>query len=273
MTVLVTGGAGFVGAELVRTLREAGEERPVVFDISSFARRLDGVHDQVELLQGDLGESSQVLNAVKTVRPGVIYHLGGMLSAPSDADPAAALRANALGTYHVLEAARLFDVRQVLFSSSIATYGLDIRDEYVDDYTLQRPELFYGATKLFSEHMGLFYRKNYGIDFRGVRFPSIVGPGVRTASVSQYTSRVIEESALGNPYTISVKPETRNPIMYYKEAARALVKLGQAPVENIKAVNYLVVGVTPTPSAGEIAETVRERVPGSPLSPIPSYRA
>ena len=99
MTVLVTGGAGFVGAEVVRTLLEAGAERPVVFDISSFALRLDGVHDQVELLQRGLGESSQVLNVVKTVRPGVIYHLGGMLSVPSDADPAVALRANALGTY------------------------------------------------------------------------------------------------------------------------------------------------------------------------------
>ena len=73
-------------------------------------------------------------------------------------------------------------------------------------------------------------------------------------------------SALGNPYTISAKPETRNPIMYYTEAARAMVKLGQAPVENIKAVNYLVVGVTPTPSAGDIADTVRERVAEARIS-------
>jgi threonine 3-dehydrogenase len=262
MTVLITGGAGFVGAQLVRTLLDGGERRPAVFDIDPSPQRLEGVEDRVEVLGGDPG----VLDAVKSVRPTVIYHLGGMLSAPSEADPAAALHANALGTFNVLDAARLFDVRQVLYSSSIATYGLDIREDGVGNHTLQRPELFYGATKLFGEHMGLFYRRKYGIDFRGIRYPSIVGPGVRTASVSQYTSRVIEERARGNPYTVNVRPDTRNPIMYYKEAARALVALRDAPAQNIKAVCYVLAGVTPTPSAREIADAVRERVPGARIS-------
>jgi len=66
-----------------------------------------------------------------------------MLSTPSDADPAAAFRANAMGTFHVLESVKLFDVPQVLFSSTIGTYGLNITEEVLNDFTLQRPQLFY----------------------------------------------------------------------------------------------------------------------------------
>ena len=78
----------------------------------------------------------------------------------------------------------------------------------IRDTTIQRPQLFYGATKVFGEHMGLFYRRKYQLDFRGLRYPSIIGPGVRTPGVAQYTSWVIEECAKGNPFTIWVKPET-----------------------------------------------------------------
>ena len=275
MTVLVTGGSGFIGAELVRLLLAAGEQRPVVFDIDPSTARLADVAHQVELVRGDLGEPGDVMSAVESARPDVIYHLGGMLTVRSDADPAAALRANALGTFHVLEAARRYGVRQVLFSSSIATYGGDIREESVGDYTLQRPMMFYGATKLFGEHMGLFFKRKHGLDFRGIRYPSVVGPGVATPSVSQYTSRVIEESARGNPYTVFVRRDTRAPVIYYRDAARAMIKLGEAPIESIVTVNYLIAGVAPTPTAGELADAVQARVPGARIDfkPDPEVQA
>jgi threonine 3-dehydrogenase len=265
MTVLITGGTGFTGAELARTLLKKGE-RPTVFDINPSAKRLDDIEDRIEIIQGDLGNFSHVLNVVQKVNPDVIYHLGGMLSVPSDADPAAALRANALGTFHVLEAARLFDVSQVLFSSTIGTYGLDIHGEVITDYTLQRPQLFYGATKVFCEHMGLFFKRKYGLDFRAIRYPSIVGPGVKTPAVAQFTSWVIEECAKGNPFTITLKPETKVPVIYFKDAVQAMVRLGEAPLENIKTVNYLIGGVTPVASAGELADIVRAKVPGAKIS-------
>lgn len=163
----------------------------------------------------------------------------------------------------------------MLFSSTLATYARDIQEEVISDYTLQRPQLFYGAAKVFCEHLGLFYKRKYGLDFRGVRYPSIVGPGVKTPGIVQYTSWVIEESAKGKPFTIWMTPETRCPVMYFKDAARALVLLAEAPVQNIKMVNYVIAGPTPSPSAGELAELVRAKVPGAQIDfkPDPELQA
>ena len=261
MSVLITGGSGFIGAQVARLLVERGEERVVAFDVNPSTQRLDEVAERVELVRGDLGDFSHVLAAVKRARPRAIFHLGSMLSVPSDADPSAAIRVNALGTYHVLVAARLFEVPQVLFSSTVVTYSADIKADVVDDYTLQRPQLIYGATKLFGETLGRFFRRKYGLDFRGVRYPSIVGPGVRTPGVLNYTSWSIEQSIRGNPFTIQVRPESRCPIMYFKDAARAIVQLSEAPQERIKMVVYLIAGVAPVPSAQELVDAIRARVP------------
>lgn len=275
MTALITGGSGFIAAELARRLLAEGEAEPVLFDIRPLTSRLQDVADQVEFVQGDLGNFRHVLDAVKAARPEIIYHLGAMLSVPCEADPPAALRANALGTFHVLEAARLFEVRQVVFSSTLATYGQDIREEVLTDHTLQRPVFFYGATKLFAESMGYFYRRKYGLDFRGIRFPSVCGPGSRTPAVSQYIPWMIEESARGNPFTVNVEERTRLPFVYFKDAARALMELQQAPRESIKTVVYIFAGIKPALSAGELADLVRGKAPGARIEfkPDPELQA
>jgi threonine 3-dehydrogenase len=266
MATLITGGAGFIGLQVVRLLVENGEKQPVIFSRHPVREHLGDLADQVEILRGDLGNFSHVLHAVKQARPEVIYHLGALTSVPSETDPAAAFQTNAAGTFHVLEAARLFAVPRVIFASSMAAYGLDIHDEMIRDTTIQRPQLFYGATKVFGEHMGLFYRRKYKLDFRGLRYPSIIGPGVRSPGVVQYTSWVIEECAKGNPFTIWVKPETRVPVMYIKDAARATVQVATVPVEQIKTVTYLIDGKKPTPSAQELADAVRAKLPEAQIT-------
>jgi nucleoside-diphosphate-sugar epimerase len=255
----VTGGTGFIGSEVVRTLVQQGEPKPGVFDINPSMQLLDDLSNQIDFMRGDLGNFSHVLNAVKRTKPQTIYHLGGMLSLPSEADPWAAMRANALGTFHVLEAARLFDVAQVIFASTIGTYGLDITGDSIDDYTLQRPRLFYGATKVFGELMGRFYQRKYRLDFRGVRYPAIVGPGIKTPGAVQYAGWMIEESAKRKPFTVWVRPDTITRVMYFKDAASAVVRLAAAPVANIRMAVYLVGGTTTT--AQEIADVVRDRLP------------
>ena len=274
-SALITGGAGFLGSEVARVLLSRGETGVTLFDLDPSTERLAGVADRVSVIRGDLGDSADVDDAVAGSRPDAIYHLGGMLSAPSEADHAAAFRVNAVGTFNVLEAARVHGVSQVLYASTINTYGHDLPEDGVDDYTLQRPAMFYGTTKLFGEHMGRFYRRRFGLDFRGVRYPSIVGRGVTTPGISQYTSHAIEASARGEPYTIFVEPRTRVPIIHVRDAAEAIVRLAAAPADRIQTVVYLLAGATPTPTAQQLADAIRARLPDARLTfrPDPTIQA
>ena len=266
MGVLITGGAGFIGAEVARMLLGDGEDAITVFSRNPTRDRLGALADKVRAVSGDVGNYTHVLAAVEDARPDTIYHLGAMFSTPSEADHSGSIQTNAMGTYHVLEAARLFGVRQVIFASSIATFGTRTGDGVMRDDSLQRPTLIYGACKVFAEHMGLWYRRKFGLDFRGLRYPSVVGPGVRTPGITQYTSWMIETAARGEPFTVWVREDTRCPVLYYRDAAKAAVQLAGAPHDDIAAVNYLVDGIVPTPSAGEIAAAVRARIPGADIA-------
>ncbi len=264
MRTLITGGTGFIGAEVARALIVRGNTDITLFDVHDSRQRLEDIGDRVTIVKGDVGIFSHVLDAVRSSRAEIIYHLGAMLSVPSEQDPPAAFHANAIGTFHILEAARLLDVKRVVFASSTATFGFDLPADPIDDLSLQRPQTFYGACKLFGENMGRFYRRKYGIDYRGVRYPSIVGPGVRTPGSVQYTSWVIENAAKGIPFTIWVRPETRVPILYFKDAALAILSLAEAPPERVKMVNYLLSG--PRPTALELVNLVKQRFPGAQIN-------
>ena len=143
----------------------------------------------------------------------------------------------------------------------MATFGMDIEGPVIDDSTLQRPSLFYGATKVFSEHMGLWFKRKHGLDFRGLRYPGIVGPGVTTPGVAQYNSWMIDAAIKGKPFTVWVRPDTRNAILYYRDAANAVLQLVDAPIENLKRSVYVVAGTQPSPSAGELLDEVKRQIP------------
>jgi threonine 3-dehydrogenase len=266
MTVLVTGGAGFIGAEVVRELVARGDDEVHVSYHSGRLQRLSGLTDQLTLHQLDLADTAQAHALVAEIRPRAIYHLGAILSGPSENDPQASIQANAYGTHALLEAARQNDVEQFLFASSIGSYaGEEQPDGPITDSTLQRPDLVYGVTKVFGELLGRFYRRKYGLDFRGLRYPGIVGPGVTTWSLAQCTCWVVEHPARGEPFTVWLTPETPFPILYYKEAGRAMVQLADAPRDAIRSVNYNLAGVTPSTTMGELADAVRARLPGAQI--------
>lgn len=276
MTTLITGGTGFIGAELVRQLLDADvdDDLHITHRRGDFTR-LGTAVDLVSAHRIDLSDTDALNDLVQTVVPDRIFHFGAVLTGPGQANPQLAVRANAFGTYALLEAARTAGVPQMVFASSIGTYGRDIQDPAIGLSTVQRPLSVYGVTKVFGENLGSFYRTKYGLDFRGLRYPALVGPGVTTPSVVQYTSWMIEEPAKGNPFTAAVTPEFAVPIVYYKDAARAAITLSQASADRIKTVNYLVDGLRPTPTARQIAGAVEERIPGARIefAPDPATQA
>ncbi|MBI4191456.1 MAG: NAD-dependent epimerase/dehydratase family protein [Betaproteobacteria bacterium] len=259
MAKLVTGGAGYVGAETVRQLVNRGEE-VVAFDIASDTYRIDELGKQVKFVRGDLGNFSEVLNVVKDNKVDAIYHMGSMLSWMAELNPWASFRANVLGTYHVLEACRLFGVPKIMFTSTIGTFGLGMNGVITDD-TLQRPTILYGAGKLYGEGLGRWYSDKSGLDFRTVRYAQMIGPNVRTPG--HWAPPMIEDAILGKPNVCQYgTPETVGSWIYVIDAAKAAVDILDAPKEKIQTMNYNVTGISSVISAKGAAAILQKKYPG-----------
>jgi nucleoside-diphosphate-sugar epimerase len=262
---LITGGAGFIGSYLTRLLVEAGE-RPVIFDLAPVQGPLLDLSKQYIFEQGSLAQLAVLMDCVEKHAVDRIFHLGGMLSLPSENNHWAAFDANIIGTYNVLETARIKRIAQVIYGSTIATYSKDIPGEEINDATIQRPTSFYGISKTFGELLGRYYHRKFGLDFRGVRLPSIVGPGAKTAHMSIYNAWAIEYALKGQPYVLKCDPATRCPVLYFKDAAQALADLAAADPARIQTRIYNIAGISPAFSALELVDIIKNRVPGARLT-------
>ncbi|MBA2609556.1 MAG: NAD-dependent epimerase/dehydratase family protein [Actinobacteria bacterium] len=175
MRVIVTGGAGFIGANLCRHLvRAAGIDEVVAYDnLSTGARaNLDGAG--AELVEADLLD----LDAMRAAAggAGAIVHLAARPSVQkSIEDPVASHHANATGTLHVLEAARGAGVGHVLVASSSSVYGSNPTLPKVE--TLKpSPQSPYAVSKLATETYALAYGASFGLDVLAMRFFNVFGP-------------------------------------------------------------------------------------------------
>jgi len=259
MSILITGGTGFIGAGLARKLLERNED-VILFDIVPRIEHVADIKDKIRIVQGDLKVWPEVLNVVKENNVDGIFHLGWMLGIQSEHNPWASFQTNIAGTMYVLEAARLFGVKRVVFTSSTLTYGLGTTGVITDE-TIQRPTNMYGIGKLYGELLGRFYRRKFDLDFRCLRYCTIVGPGVKTISAAHYNSLMIEHAALGKPYECPVTENTAIAVMYFKDAIRATKMLYDAPREQIKMVCYNISGVSPVKKVKELEVAIKKSIP------------
>jgi nucleoside-diphosphate-sugar epimerase len=266
--VIVTGGSGLLGAEIVHLLIEEENVKPVVMDVNPDPKRLDDVKDKIEYVQGDVSDPDLLNATFAKFKPTKIFHLVTIPGNVCENDPVLATKVNVMGFINLMEAALKNGMPQVLYSSSGTTYGEDLEPgEMLHDKTLQRPASFYGINKVFNESAGRWYRRVHGLDYRGIHYPAIGGPGLRAEGVVTYVSAMIELPAKGEPYAIPVSEDIQLSLVYVEDAARALIHLGKAPKENIKTINYFINGVqNPLPTAGEMAEMVRNKIPGAKIT-------
>ena len=260
---LITGGAGMVGKELARLLVAEGED-VTVLDMAPASKLPDDIRGAVTHMRVDITNWAQVMDAVKTARADTIYHIAALMPPACEIDHAAGYAVNVLGTYNIIEAARLFEVGTVVYSSTTATFGSPLPDSVPNDY-VQTPPTMYGTSKICSEQLGLHYHRHYGLDFRAVRFLSILGPGrVRGSGWSAYTSLVIEDSARGLPFTIQVADSLELRFIYVKDAAYSLVQLARASADSLTCRVYNLDGFSA--STKELVESTERYVPGAQIT-------
>ncbi len=179
MRALVTGGAGFIGSNLVDALLARGDEVTVLDDLST--GRLANLEDArgrgVDLVEGDVRDAAAVAKLFERVRPEVVFHLAAQIDVRrSVADPVFDARINVEGTINVLEAARGTQVaRFVNTSTGGAIYGEGRILPAAEDHPVA-PEAGYGQSKFAAEGYCELYGRLHGLSTVSLRYGNVFGP-------------------------------------------------------------------------------------------------
>ena len=261
---LITGGFGLFGTYLARELLADGEEVILFQRRSNLPPSAADLEGSVEIHSGDIGNWVQVLEVLKKYDIDTVYHTAALLSKDCEYSAANGFRVNVAGTVNILEAARFLGVEDVVFVSSGATYGLKNPPKQVFNDTLQNPENMYTTTKVCCERLGEQYYRQYGVNFRAIRYAMVVGP---TRQISYYYgdwSGITERTAQGQPYVVHSNPDAPCAYIYIKDAVRAMVELKKAEESRLRQRVYNVHGFMATLS--EVAEQIKKHIPDSQIT-------
>jgi UDP-glucose 4-epimerase len=207
MTVLVTGGAGFIGGHTVLALLDRGETPVVLDDLSTGMRA--AVPPDVPFYVGDVADAKLVSRLIREHRIDAILHFAAKIVVPdSVVDPLGYYMANTLKTHALLQAAVQADVKHFIFSSTAAVYGNpDIVP--VSESADPKPLSPYGRSKLMSEQMLADAGASYGLRYVALRYFNVAGadPAGRHGQSTPGATHLIKvalETALGRRSHLSI---------------------------------------------------------------------
>jgi UDP-glucuronate 4-epimerase len=207
MTILITGGAGFVASHLAQRLLEATSASLVLLD--NFNDYYDPTlkrqnirelsrHPRVTVEEADFCDQTVCHSIFKTYHPRHVIHLGASPGVPASLqDPLLYVRNNVDGTTALLEAARRCPLERFLFASSSTVYGLGTEPPFREDKPLGVAASPYGATKQAAELMGFTYHRLYGLPFTSLRLFNVYGPRLRPdLALHIFTRKILEGEPL-----------------------------------------------------------------------------
>lgn len=222
---LVTGGAGFIGSNIVETLVKQGATVRVADNFSTGRRvNLAGVVDRIELLEGDLAELDFARHAVRDAD--YVLHQAAIPSVPrSVADPIASNRAGVTATVNLLTAAREAGVKRLVFASSSSVYGESVGTAKHESL-LPAPLSPYAVSKLAAEQYCLSFYTVYRFETVALRYFNVFGP--RQDPNSQYSAVI--------PKFITALLNGQSPTIYGDgEQTRDFTFVGNVIAANLRA--------------------------------------
>ena len=243
MKLLITGGAGFVGARLARTLLQRG-----ALDGHAITRIVlaDQAVAPADLLadariEGRVGPLLAQVAALHDEAVDGVFHLASAVSGECEADFDLGLRSNLDSTRALLDALRARQAANVgsaavpaklVFSSSVAVYGPDDAvpmPAIVTDTTLPAPQTSYGVQKLICEHLVADYTRKGYIDGRSARLMTVtVRPGRPNGAASSFFSGIIREPLAGVESICPVSPEVSHPVSSPQRTVEGLIAVYEA---------------------------------------------
>ncbi len=192
--ILVTGAAGFIGANLVMELIRRYPDCRILgvdnmndyYDVGIKKYRLDKIaevvndDEQFELVRGSIADRDLIDNVFNEFKPEVVVNLAAQAGVRySIENPDAYMEANVMGFYNILEACRHNPVLHLVYASSSSVYGANKKIPYSVDDKVDNPVSLYAATKKSNELLAHAYSKLYGIPATGLRFFTVYGPAGR----------------------------------------------------------------------------------------------
>ena len=191
-TILVTGAAGFIGANLVKRLLKDFPKARIVgidnlndyYDVRLKEERLKEIEEAQEgkftFVKGNIADKAQIENIFTTYAPQVVVNLAAQAGVRySIINPDAYIESNLIGFYNILEACRHHPVEHLVYASSSSVYGSNKKVPYSTDDKVDNPVSLYAATKKSNELLAHAYSKLYNIPSTGLRFFTVYGPAGR----------------------------------------------------------------------------------------------
>lgn len=218
MKALVTGGAGFIGSNLVHLLLAKGFDVKVLDNLSTgYKANLEGL--PVEFICGDIRDESLVEKALREVTH--VFHLAASIgNAKSLADPVQDSSVNVLGTLTLLEASRKTKVEGFIYSSSAAIFGEPVTMPIAEDHP-QNPDSPYGVSKLAAEKHVLCFGKLYGMTVICLRYFNVYGLNQRYDAYGNVIPIFANRLLSGKPLAIYGDGEQTRDFVHVKDVAMA----------------------------------------------------
>ncbi|MGA1793193.1 MAG: NAD-dependent epimerase/dehydratase family protein [Thermoplasmatota archaeon] len=268
--VLVTGGAGFIGSNLVDLLMETGHTVYVLDDLSTgkmgnIQRWLS--EDNFNFIQGDIRTPLDHVLTPHKLGGGppitTVFHLAARVDVTSSfQDPRLDLEVNYLGTMNVLDHAVRSGVKKVVFTSSAAVYG-DTDQLPISEMAPLGPLSPYGLHKMASEHLMEIYRQQYGLKYVTARLFNVFGPRQDPGNpYSGVISKFIHRSIKGEPLLIYGDGEQTRDFIYVRDVAEVLLKVASSEL-----IGTLNVATGKETTVNDIADTVA-RISGKELRKV-----
>jgi nucleoside-diphosphate-sugar epimerase len=226
MKVLVTGGAGFIGSNLVKELVAQGNSVTVLDNLmSGYRSNLDNIPN-VEFVLGDVRDGALVDRLSKEKE--IIFHLAASVgNKRSIDDPIQDAQINVLGTINILEGARKNGVRKVVVSSSAGIFGELKTLPIKEDHPLE-PDSPYGSTKLCEEKISLAYGRLYGFEVVCLRYFNVYGPNQRFDAYGNVIPIFAFQMLRNESLTIFGDGEQTRDFINVRDVVQANIKSGMA---------------------------------------------
>lgn len=248
-TVLVTGGAGFIGSHLVEAFAADNQVR-VLDDFSSGSR--ERIPDTATVVEGRVQDPEQLTMAMEGVD--LVFHEAAQVSVEASIEaPVASHDTNVGGTLAVLEAASGVDAR-VIVASSAAVYGQPDAVPVSEDEP-KTPRSPYGLEKLAVDQYTQLYHELYGLETTALRYFNVFGPRQSGGQYSGVIDTFVRQAIAGNPVTIHGDGEQTRDFVYVDDVVRANVVAATADEAIGEAFN---VGTGSAVSIRELGEMIVE---------------